>query len=38
MSPLTKCGTITPYLELNESRFRHIDPDVHADLWYKKWY
>ena len=28
MSPLTKCGTIA-------FRFRHIDPDVHADLWYK---
>ena len=30
MSPLTKCDTITPNLEINK-----IDPDVHADMWYK---
>ena len=35
MSPLTKCDTIAPHLEINEIRFRHIDPDVHADMWYK---
>ena len=35
MSPLTKCDTITPNLEINKIRFRHIDPDVHADMWYK---
>ena len=35
MSPLTKCDTITPNLEINEIMLRHIDPDVHADLWYK---
>ena len=35
MSPLTKCDTIAPNLEINEIRFRHIDPAVHADLWYK---
>ena len=38
MSPLTKCETIAPNPEINEIRFQHIDPDVHADLWYKKWY
>ena len=27
--------TIAPNIEINEIRFRHIDPDVHADLWYK---
>ena len=35
MSPLTKCDTITPNLAIKEIRLRHIDPDVHADLWYK---
>ena len=35
MFPLTKCDTIAPNLEINEISFRHIDPDVHADLWYK---
>ena len=35
MSPLTKCDTIAPHLEINEIRFRYIDPDVHADMWYK---
>ena len=35
MFPLTKCDTIAPNLEINEIIFRHIDPDVHADLWYK---
>ena len=35
MSPLTKCDTIAPNLAIQEIRFRHIDPDVHADLWYK---
>ena len=35
MSPLTKCDTIAPILEINKLIFRHIDPDVHADLWYK---
>ena len=34
MSPLTKCDTIAPNLEINQIRFRHIDPDVHADIWY----
>ena len=34
-SPLTKCDTIAPNLDINEILFRHIDPDVHADLWYK---
>ena len=29
MSPLTKCDTIAPNLEIN------IDPDAHADMWYK---
>ena len=38
MSPLTKCDTIAPNPEINEIHFRHIDPDVHADLWYKEWY
>ena len=33
MSPLTKCDTIAPILEINKIRFRHID--VHADMWYK---
>ena len=33
MSPLTKYDTIAPNLEINE--IRDIDPDVHADLWYK---
>ena len=28
MSPLTKCETIAPNPEINEIRFRHIDPDV----------
>ena len=32
MSPLTKCDTITPSLDIN--KIRHIDPDVHADMWY----
>ena len=32
---MTKCHIIAPNLEINEIRFRHIDPDVHADLWYK---
>ena len=31
MSPLTKYDTIVPNLEINESRFRDIDPEVHAD-------
>ena len=31
MSPLTKCDTIAPNLEIN----RHIDPEVNADMWYK---
>ena len=35
MSPLTKCDTITPNPEINKIRLRHIDPDVHADMWYK---
>ena len=35
MSPLTKYDTIAPHLEINKIRFRHIDPDVHADMWYK---
>ena len=35
MSPLTKCDTIAPNLEINKIRFRHIDPDEHADMWYK---
>ena len=35
MSPLTKCDTIAPNLEINEILFRQFDPDVHADLWYK---
>ena len=35
MSPPTKCDTIAPNLEINEINFPHIDPDVHADLWYK---
>ena len=35
MSPLTKCDTIAPNLEINKIRFRHIDPDVHADMGYK---
>ena len=35
MSPLTKCDTVAPTLEINEIRFRHIDPDIHADLWYE---
>ena len=26
-SPLTKCDTIAPNLEICETRFRHIDPD-----------
>ena len=34
MSPLTNCDTIAPNLEINKIRFRHIDPDVHADIWY----
>ena len=35
--PLTNCDTIAPNLEINEIRFRHIDPDVHvhAELSYK---
>ena len=35
MSPLTKCDNIAPNLDINEILFWHIDPDVHADLWYK---
>ena len=35
MSPLTKCDTMAQTLEINEIRFRHIDPDVHDDLWYQ---
>ena len=35
MSPLTKYDTIAPNLEINEIRFRHIDPDVHADSRYR---
>ena len=35
MSPLTKCDTIAPNREINKIRFRHIDPAVHADMWYK---
>ena len=35
MSPLTKYDTITPNIEINEIRFRDIDPDVHADSRYK---
>ena len=35
MSPVTKCDTIAPNLAINEIRFRDIDPDVQADLWYK---
>ena len=34
-SPPTKCDTITPNLEIHKIRFRHIDPVVHADIWYK---
>ena len=34
-SPLTKCDTITPNLEINKIRFRHSDHDVHADMWYR---
>ena len=34
-SPLTKYDTIAPNLEINEIRFRVIDPDVHA---VQKWY
>ena len=34
MSPMTKCDTIAPNLEIHEIRFRHINPDVRADLWY----
>ena len=30
MSPLTKYDTIAPNIEINEIRFRDIDPDVHA--------
>ena len=36
MSPLTKYDTIAPNLEINEIHFRDIDPDAHADSWYKK--
>ena len=35
MSPVTKYDTIAPSLEINEIRFRHIDPEVHADARYK---
>ena len=35
MSPLTKYDTLVPNLEINEIRFRDIDPDVHADSRYK---
>ena len=35
MSPLTKCDSIAPNLKINKIRFRHIDPDVNADMWYK---
>ena len=35
MSPLTKYDTIATNLEINEIRFRHIDPDIHADSRYK---
>ena len=39
MSPLTKCDTIAPTLEINQIHFRHIDPDVHADIYMvQKWY
>ena len=31
MSPLTKYDNIAPNLEINEIRFRDIDPNVHAD-------
>ena len=34
MSPLTKYDTIVPDQEINEIRFRDIDPDVHADSRY----
>ena len=34
-SPLTKCDTIAPNLEINKIRVRHIDPDAHADMWYR---
>ena len=30
MSPVTKCDTIAPNLEINEIRVLHIDPDVHG--------
>ena len=29
MSPLTKYDTFAPNREINENRFRDIDPDVH---------
>ena len=35
MFPLTKCETIASNFAINEIRFRHIDPDVHVDVWYK---
>ena len=33
--PLWQNVTLSPNLEINDIRFRHIDPDEHADFWYK---
>ena len=33
--PLTKYVTIAPNLEINEVRFRNIDPSLQADSLYK---
>ena len=38
MSPLTKYDNIAPNLEINEIRFRDLDPDLQADTRYQKWY
>ena len=38
MSPVTKYDNIAPNLEINEIRFRYLNPDLQADTRYQKLY